>query len=527
MQLRDILISLPGQLKLPFDVNAISLYELSKTSKLAIVYMNGTLVFELIIPLLNPVELTLYHMIPLPVRREKLYMHLTPEFEYMAISKTHEYYLTISVTHLMKCRELTSITMCPETQPLRIGSAGLPCEVELFMKPTVVPATCTVKYLEITRSIYHKLKYHNKWIYIINTLDDVAVTCDQSDNAKNIQLRGVGILTLSEQCRAHTPQVVLTPSRHLKSVQYLDFIPPVNIPSVKIPLVTSFKFHNLLNHQTSIIKLNHISDFSKTIEELENAVQDEKNRSILQTTSASRGNTPVANRDIMLRTILTRIRGQAYEVIKYEEITSWEMLKTLLKNTYDKPINAAYLQIELFSAKQRYKESLIEYATRIRNLVQAISEGSTQGKSTSDALAVKTNIREQALLVFLEGINDKIKVMVKSKNPSTLEQAIQIAIIEDKNITHLMKCRELASITMCPETQPLRIGSAGLPCEVELFMKPTVVPATCAVKYLELTRSIYHKLKYHNKWIYIINTLDDVAVTCDQSDNTKNIQLRA
>ncbi|KAL4125776.1 hypothetical protein QTP88_010016 [Uroleucon formosanum] len=145
--------------------------------------------------------------------------------------------------------------------------------------------------------------------------------------------------------------------------------------------------------------------------------------------------TPVANRGIMLRTILTRIKGQAYEVIRYEEITSWEMLKTLLKNTYDKPINAAYLQIELFSAKQRYKESLIEYATRIRNLVQAVSEGSTQGKSTSDALAVKTNIREQALLVFLEGINDKIKVMVKSKNPSTLEQAIQIAIIEDKNIT--------------------------------------------------------------------------------------------
>ncbi|CAI6377568.1 unnamed protein product [Macrosiphum euphorbiae] len=70
IQLRDILISLPGQLKLPFDVNYISLYELSKTSKLAIVYMNGTLVFELVIPLLNPVELTLYHIIPLPVRKE-------------------------------------------------------------------------------------------------------------------------------------------------------------------------------------------------------------------------------------------------------------------------------------------------------------------------------------------------------------------------------------------------------------------------------------------------------------------------
>jgi len=145
--------------------------------------------------------------------------------------------------------------------------------------------------------------------------------------------------------------------------------------------------------------------------------------------------TPVANQDIMLRTILNRIKGLAYEVIKYEQITSWDMLKKLLKTTYDKPANAAYLQIELFSAKQRYKETLIEYVNRIRNLVQAVSEGSTQGKSVSDALAVQNNIREQALLVFLEGISDKIKLMVKSKHPATLEQAIQIAIIEDKNIT--------------------------------------------------------------------------------------------
>jgi hypothetical protein len=144
--------------------------------------------------------------------------------------------------------------------------------------------------------------------------------------------------------------------------------------------------------------------------------------------------TPVANQDIMLRTIINRIKGLAYEVVKYEKITSWETLKTLLRNTYDKPTNAAYLQIELFSAKQRTKETLIEYVNRIRNLVQAVSEGSTQGKSASDALAVQNNIREQALLVFLEGISDRIKIMVKSKNPKTLEQAIQIAIVEDKNI---------------------------------------------------------------------------------------------
>lgn len=145
--------------------------------------------------------------------------------------------------------------------------------------------------------------------------------------------------------------------------------------------------------------------------------------------------TPIANVDIMLRTILTKLKGQAYEVIRYEQINGWVTLKQILKNTYDKPKNAAHLQIELFSAKQRHKETLIEFVNRMRNLVQAVSEGNAQGKSKSDALAVQTNIREQALLVFLEGISDKIKLMVKSKNPSTLEQAIQIAIIEDKNVT--------------------------------------------------------------------------------------------
>ncbi|XP_060874695.1 LOW QUALITY PROTEIN: protein bowel-like [Metopolophium dirhodum] len=135
--------------------------------------------------------------------------------------------------------------------------------------------------------------------------------------------------------------------------------------------------------------------------------------------------TPVANQDIMLRTILNRIKGLAYEVIKYEKITSWDMLKTLLKTTYDRPTNAAYLQTELFSAKQRYKETLIEYVNRIRDLVQAVSEGSTQGKSASDALAVQNNIRERALLVFLEGISDRIKLMVKKNNATYVRRVFQ------------------------------------------------------------------------------------------------------
>lgn len=40
VQMRDILLNLPGQFKMPFDVNYVFLYELSKISRLAIIYSN-------------------------------------------------------------------------------------------------------------------------------------------------------------------------------------------------------------------------------------------------------------------------------------------------------------------------------------------------------------------------------------------------------------------------------------------------------------------------------------------------------
>ncbi|KAF0717547.1 Uncharacterized protein FWK35_00025584 [Aphis craccivora] len=55
---------------LPFNLNQVSLYEL-----------------------INSVELILYHVIPLPVVKNDHYIHIIPVYSYIAISKTHEYYV--------------------------------------------------------------------------------------------------------------------------------------------------------------------------------------------------------------------------------------------------------------------------------------------------------------------------------------------------------------------------------------------------------------------------------------------------
>ncbi|KAL4153576.1 hypothetical protein QTP88_001409 [Uroleucon formosanum] len=197
-QLKDISLIVPKEQSLPFNLNQVSLYELSKISKFNIIYKNETLIFEIIIPLVNSVELTLYHVILLPVVKNDHYIHIMPEYSYIAISKTHEYYLTLCMNHLMLCRQTNMGTLCPETQPLRLGASELPCEVELFVKPSSIPISCPIHYVDITRSIYHRLKYQNAWIYTIKTTDNVAVSCENRDQAINIQLTGNGVLTLNE-----------------------------------------------------------------------------------------------------------------------------------------------------------------------------------------------------------------------------------------------------------------------------------------------------------------------------------------
>ncbi|KAL4154028.1 hypothetical protein QTP88_001861 [Uroleucon formosanum] len=278
-QLKDISLIVPKEQSLPFNLNQVSLYELSKISKFNIIYKNETLIFEIVIPLVNSVELTLYHVIPLPVVKNDHYIHIIPEYSYIAISKTHEYYLTLCMNHLMLCRQTNMGTLCPETQPVRLGASELPCEVELFVKPSSIPISCPIHYLDITRSIYHRLKYQNAWIYTIKTTDNVAVSCENRDQAINIQLTGNEVLTLNEDCRGYTPQMVLTPSRHLNSTHYKDLISDVGITTnLTIPATLKQKISSGNTHTNSVIKLTDLGQYSKSIEEIEQLIQEEKDK---------------------------------------------------------------------------------------------------------------------------------------------------------------------------------------------------------------------------------------------------------
>ncbi|KAF0756151.1 Uncharacterized protein FWK35_00008353 [Aphis craccivora] len=138
-------------------------------------------------------------------------------------------------------RQINMGTLCPETQPLRLEASELPCEVEF------------------------------------------------ENQAINIQLTENGVLILNEDSRGYTPQMVLTPSRHLNSTHYKDLISDVGITiNLTIPTSLKRKISSSNTHTNSVIKLTDLGQYSKSIEEIEQLIQEERDKQnirILQTST--------------------------------------------------------------------------------------------------------------------------------------------------------------------------------------------------------------------------------------------------
>jgi len=143
-------------------------------------------------------------------------------------------------------------------------------------------------------------------------------------------------------------------------------------------------------------------------------------------------NVEESTRSILLRAILTKMTGKAFAIRQYREVTSWGMLKRLLEDAFCAKRTAGYLQLELTTCKMQIGENVQSYSSRIERLVHELCNVSAKGRSTADAKAVHDYIREITLTTYVEGLSLSIRSTIKSKNLSTLEDAINESIEEEK-----------------------------------------------------------------------------------------------
>lgn len=135
---------------------------------------------------------------------------------------------------------------------------------------------------------------------------------------------------------------------------------------------------------------------------------------------------------IMLEAIQTKLVGNAFMVTQHKDISSWEMLRKTLEESYCATRTPGYLLLELSTTRYRHGETIQQYTSRVEKLLHELCNVSVNGKSSAEAKTINNFIKETALTIFIEGLPNSIRGIIKSRNLPNIEEAIKQSLEEEK-----------------------------------------------------------------------------------------------
>lgn len=130
-----------------------------------------------------------------------------------------------------------------------------------------------------------------------------------------------------------------------------------------------------------------------------------------------------------------KLKGSAYELLKYNEFTEFESLRKKLESQFLETRTFEQIQTDLINVRQGSKESCVAYGTRVEKLLQDLNEASKQKLTTENKTVIAEVIKlneSTALQAFQQNLREPIKTIVKASRYTTLKNALSCAINEDK-----------------------------------------------------------------------------------------------
>ncbi|CAK1542645.1 unnamed protein product [Leptosia nina] len=145
-------------------------------------------------------------------------------------------------------------------------------------------------------------------------------------------------------------------------------------------------------------------------------------------------------KDILFKYILCQLQGKAQNACSVKEFANWPQLKEFLKNQFSERKHA-HLLTDLQQCKQQITETVSQYALRIETcLSQLLTEISiSHGHKSREMVGRTAAMEELALHHFQMGLITRISNVVWCKSPKTLNEAVNIAISEEKIQQFLFK----------------------------------------------------------------------------------------
>jgi hypothetical protein len=216
LHLKEILLSLPSGLSLPFSLEKLTIAKLIQISQVSVILVDNTLIFVQTIPLINSNKFESYRTIPIPVHKQKdVYAIYTFVDPILGLSVNREYYVILSEKQLESCKHVDNDFYCSQLMTMYTSTNTI-CSLEFLLGHIEKPNVCKIKYVEITGSIFNRLgNANNHWIYVARN-ESIAIKCSKEEPT-NIILNGVGQLTLNPGCKAYTQQAILIPSQEFSN----------------------------------------------------------------------------------------------------------------------------------------------------------------------------------------------------------------------------------------------------------------------------------------------------------------------
>lgn len=136
---------------------------------------------------------------------------------------------------------------------------------------------------------------------------------------------------------------------------------------------------------------------------------------------------------IILKYIISQLEGKAELACSIKEFSNWPSLQDFLKAQFGERKHHAHLLSELQDCRQTATESVSQFSLRIEScLSQLLTEVTMSCSKKLELPGRLAAMQDLALNSFIMGVNPKISVILRCKSPKNLNEAINIAISEDK-----------------------------------------------------------------------------------------------
>lgn len=165
--------------------------------------------------------------------------------------------------------------------------------------------------------------------------------------------------------------------------------------------------------------------------------------------------------------IITKLNGQAYNIVKSKKFNSWGELKAALITRFATVKSAEQIQSELVNSKQGGLD-VKAFALKIEELLSELNDACIASEGFDSTVYFEGINEKIAIKSFCDGLRDReLKTLVKACQFTELKLAIQKAIEEDQASYKINPNQNIVTCQICD-----RKGHSSLFCRLRYQQNP-------------------------------------------------------